>query len=137
MGAPTHFLIKLVGISKVTTKKAAEFLFSQEHDCLIYRGEPLPIEQHNEIVPAVMERYKDYLPRLPQVVLLTLAPASKKPAPAPAPEPAPVPVSTEPEPTGSGGVPGEQSGQADTDAAGEGTSAPAAEVPAPKKKKAK
>ena len=70
----THFIIKLVGMSLSSgIRKAGDFIFSAKHKALIYQGREIPLSEHNDLVPLVLERYKDYRPRLPQVVLLESA----------------------------------------------------------------
>jgi hypothetical protein len=76
----THFIIKLVGASITLAKRRGDFTFLAEHNALVYQGREIPIAEHNELVPKVMERYKDYMPRLPQVILLA-APLVKPKAP--------------------------------------------------------
>jgi len=91
----THFILRLVGISSVQVRKAGDFTYLEAHDCLCYQGREIPVAEFNDLVPKVMERYKDYLPRLPQVVLLDRAPVAtprKAPTPPP-PEPAAAVVS--------------------------------------------
>lgn len=82
------FYIKLVGVSKALgPRRCGDFRWSSARQAHIYQGEDFPLEQFNEIVPAVMERYKSYMPRLPQPVLVL-----DEPAPAPAAEPEAAPV---------------------------------------------
>ena len=70
----THFIIKLVGMSLSSgIRKAGDFLFSEHHKALIYQGREIPISEHNDLVPKVLEKYNGYRPRLPQVVLLESA----------------------------------------------------------------
>jgi len=138
----THFIIKLVGMSLSSgIRKAGDFLFSEKHKALIYQGREIPLSEHNALVPAVMEKYNGYRPRLPQVVLLDL---SNEPAPVPKVRPAAIP-SSEPvaEPLVSEGVSQEESSGEETEAPGEAILAePEAEVPTepiapvPPKKKA-
>jgi hypothetical protein len=126
----THFLIKLVGISSYQSRKAGDFLYLEAHDALCYEGREIPIAEHNDLVPKVMERYRDYLPRLPQVVLLARETT--------APEKAPAPPSSEPAPPAEpvvfmGFADGKASDAEDADAPGEDPEAEAPPSPKPNK----
>jgi len=122
----THFIIHLVGVSKALgVRRSGDFRLMEEHGQLCYQGQEFPIAQHNDLAPKVLEKYKDHMPRLPQVVLLD---RSDRPDPAPKPVQAkPLPTveastAPTPEPVVPEGVVHQETG---TDAGGE------AEPPAP------
>lgn len=73
----THFIIKLVGVNVGQIRKAADFKFIERFKGLVFEGRAIPLDEFNTLVPKVLERYKDYMPRLPQVVLLTAEEAAE------------------------------------------------------------
>lgn len=97
-----RFIIRLVGVSVIAgPRKCGDFSFVKALGGHVYKGKAFPISEFNTIVPPVMERYKGYMPRLPEAVLLAPAPdpatVEAKPA-----KPAAVPSPPAPEPeTGS------------------------------------
>lgn len=131
MAAYTHFIFKLVGTSPVQVKKAGEFRFVEAFRALIYDGRAIPLEEFNALAPRVMDRYNGYMPRLPQIVMLTAAEAA---AATPAPRPVPAPVDPTPpdpgEPLNPEGVvqPEAPAAAEDADAPGEGSPEPEPEA---------
>jgi hypothetical protein len=125
----THFIIRLVGISVAQVRKAGDFHYVEAHDCLCYEGREIPLAEFNELVPRVLERYRDYLPRLPQIVLLD-RPAESAPVPAEISAPDAAPAV-------SGDVSGEPPVEPAAEAPAPDPSAAGAEDPAPAPPKSK
>lgn len=72
------FLIKLVGLSRSHgSRKAGGFIYNRDFGAHLWGGHPLPIEEFNSTVPDVLEKYKDYMARIPVVEILFDAPSTE------------------------------------------------------------
>jgi hypothetical protein len=139
------FFIQLVGISIASgiRKAGKDFIYSSRHNALLYQGKEHPIEQYNQIVPEVLERYKTYTHRLPVAVIVENVEAAEETPPVtsivpPAQpgggesdSPADPPVNEEEEPGEPIGLPPAPEGGEDTPPAEENQT----EIPEPPKKR--
>lgn len=74
----THFIVRLTNIARVAPGRVGDFIrspqFEGDH---IFKGEPIPIEQFNDVVPALLEKHKRSWVKLPIVELISLSEKKK------------------------------------------------------------
>lgn len=64
------FIIRLAKTRRHGGMVRSEFTYSEEHDCHIYQGRVIPIEEFNSLVPGVIDKYKAYESKAPYPVLI-------------------------------------------------------------------
>lgn len=64
------FIVRLAKERRHGGVTRGQFVFSEEHGCHIYQGRVFPIEEFESVVPAVLDKYKDYEARAPYPVLI-------------------------------------------------------------------